>query len=674
MPVIVAFFVRQFVIIGVQLGIFAAIDRFLTPMINEVLQAIVVAFGVNEEVAEDILTNEILTLVESLGLTVALSKARIPLLIADKLKFTTRGFRKRRLPTKAQLAVQNATKGKPVSKIIRPEDLSSIEAATAKAQGILPSRVRAVLQDITTVVGGPLLTLFVVAQFIDFAAWTSSAYKGTFRAIFAIVGLKPDEKMSSSRALSSDVWKKVLATYELNGAVGINDPYKLQTVTFTEKNLIDLVDKVAANLLLETGTAPTKAVLGNTQALIVFKDIKATPPQVTGGSPSVGGAPASSTRVFTGALNGGKLTDSTGFTPRPSDLIQSMGELEDSLRNNLSVLLPTLLGRFVYETKVVSSVLTRDGFKQRGAARQIQVGTNSDGTPKLKTVVNKFAVADIFLLRKSGSRTKVESITLGPTDAIKFNPKTQDLGRLDLFVKENIYTTTLDDVSEVVKEGVTTTISVVEEKPKVVPVVLPIAPDDTILINGTPLGIPGEGSVFIPLRPEGIAPVVYIRRGKIIHIFNLQEPGQASLAEQGVHISHGTQYWTEGIKLFKEATDLDYYTLPQRNIADVEQGIRQQKYEYKSAKGFDRFRELAQGGADVTTATSGPTPAQKADICRASNLFGYYGARGEQLPKIEVRSILYEQFELGPRHFYTATAEQNIALLAKLKAQEGCAT
>ena len=672
MPLIVSFFVRQLIIIGVQLGIFAAIDRFVTPLLNGAIQAIVTTFGVNEDVASDILANEVLTLAESLGLTVLLSRARIPLVIADKLKFTTRGFRKRRLPTKTQLEVTKLTKNKPVSKTVRPEDFATVEAAAAKAQGILPARVRAVLQDITAVVGGPLLTLFVVAQFIDFAAWNSSAYQNTFKGVFAIIGLKPDEPLPRSQVLSSEVWKKVKATYENAGAVGINDPYKLQTVLFTEKNLIDLVDQVAANLLLEAGSAPTKAVIGNTQALIIFKE---TTPKISvsrASDQNVITPPATTNKVFLGAVGGGKLTGSTEFTPRPDDLIQNMGELEAALRNNLTAFLPSLIGRFVYETKVVSSVITKDGFKQRGEARQIQVGTNSDGSPKLKTVVNKFAVADIYLFRKSGSRSKVETIVLGPTDAVNFNPKSSDLGRLDLNVKENIYTTTLDDVGEVSKSGVSTPLEVPEKKEIIDPVQLPKAPDEQILLNREPFAIPGNGAVFIPLRPRGIAPIVYVRRGKIIHTFTLQNPGADSLKLKGVVITNAGQNWDEGIRLFNEATGLDYYSLRQWNIADVDQGKRHGEYDYKQETDIDRFRELVEGGAAAATASGERTQAQQANVCRAGTLFAYYGARGEDLPSVEVRSILYEQFELGPRHYYTGTAEQNIRLLAKLKAQEGC--
>jgi len=674
MPVIVRFFVRQLVIIGVQLGIFAAIDKFVTPLLNDAIQAIVTAFGVDEDTAGDILANEVLTLAESLGITVLLSKARLPLLIADKLKFATRGFKKRRLPTKAQLKVQNATKNKPVSKVIRAEDLATIEAAAAKAQGILPQRVRVVLDDIAKVIGGPLLILFVTANFIDFAAWNSSAYQNTFKGVFAIIGLKPDAQLPSSRTLSSDVWKKIKAVYENSGAVGINDPYKLQTVLFTEQNLIDLVDKVAANLLLETGSASTKAVLGNTQLLIVFKDTTTTPTRVTTTTTTSTSAPSTPTKVFVGAVGGGKLTSSTEFVQRPSDLIQDMGDLESSLRNNLAVLLPSLLGRFVYETKVVSSVLTKDGFKQTGTARQIQVGTNSDGSPKLKTVVNKFAVADIYLVRKSGSRSKVERITLGPTDAVKFNPRSDELGRLDLDVSKNIYTTTLDDVSEVSKDGVSTVITPPETEFKVDPIQLPVAPDDSTDVNGKPFPLPGEGAVFIPLRPRGIEPIVYLRRGNLIHVWSLNAIGSQSLQAQSIKVTNGQQNFDEGIRLFEESTGLKYYDIPQRNIADVEIGRRKDIYQFRGETNLDLFRDLVQGGTAVATATGERTVAQQKEVCKANNLFEYYQARGESLPTVEVRSIIYEQFELGPRHFYSGSAEQNVRLLAALKLREGCKT
>ena len=111
MPTIVAFFVRQLLIIGVQLGIFALLEKYVVPLLNKAIAAIIEKFGVSENDAHDILANEIITTAEALGLTVLLSKAKLPLAIAEKLGFTSKGFKIRSLkaPTAAKIPTTSDT-------------------------------------------------------------------------------------------------------------------------------------------------------------------------------------------------------------------------------------------------------------------------------------------------------------------------------------------------------------------------------------------------------------------------------------------------------------------------------------------------------------------------------------------------------------------------------------
>ena len=62
------------------------------------------------------------------------------------------------------------------------------------------------------------------------------------------------------------MWDRYYATTKQLGVVGINDPYKNQTVLSTRQNLINLIDKVAANILADGGQANLKNVLGISQA------------------------------------------------------------------------------------------------------------------------------------------------------------------------------------------------------------------------------------------------------------------------------------------------------------------------------------------------------------------------------------------------------------------------
>ena len=398
MPVVVAFFVRQLIVIGVQLGIFAAIDKFVTPLLNKASADIVTTFGVDEKDAQDILANEVITTAESLGLTVALSKARLPLAIAEKLGFTSKGFSKRPLTASTKQKTQGKTTTSVKSPGISTAEVQTVATEIAQSRGISFAKVNEVVTFILKIASFPFVVIFTLAQVIDFGNWNSGAYQTTWQKIIAVVtfgALVPDPQIPKSQILSTEVWNKVYNTYQEQGAVGINDPYKNQTLLFSRGHLIDLVDQIASALLLETGQAGAKAVFAAATALVTFKK----PEGVVGITP-VAQNPAfiASPRVFTGLISQGVLGAPLAFTARPDDLIESVGELNAAAQNNLAPFLVSLPGRVIHEIKVVPSITTKDGFTQRGTAKQIISGYYKTGTPKYRTVVNKFAVMNLYIL------------------------------------------------------------------------------------------------------------------------------------------------------------------------------------------------------------------------------------------------------------------------------------
>lgn len=69
------------------------------------------------------------------------------------------------------------------------------------------------------------------------------------------------------------------------------------------------------------------------------------------------------------------------------------------------------------------------------------------------------------------------------------------------------------------------------------------------------------------------------------------------------------------------------------------------------------------------TAVSSPVPVATKPGSSATTLYEWYTAQGLSLPSVSERSAVYESLGLGPKSYYTGTAEQNVRLLAALKAK-----
>lgn len=457
MPEVLAILARYLVIALVQSAIFVAIEAVLNPLIDKIKESIKSTFGLSDNDALTYIANFILDTIELAGLTVVSLKTKLPVKVADKLGFTARNFTRGALPAKVTTgpnsppAIAKAVAG---SAVVTADTVAQGVAAT---KGISFESVKSVITTIATVVGIPVGTLYMVAQFIDYAAWNGSAFQGTFQKIFAVFGLQPDAPIPKANTVSDDVWTRVYNTYRDLGAYAISDPFKQQSVLFSKQNLIDLVDKVGAQLNLETGGAPAKAVIAATHSLVLLAANGGTGGTLTGATASTGGSTtttAGSTattgaKVLTGIVSQGVLSQGLTFTPRPDDLIESVQELQVAAQNNLASWLAALPSRIVYEVKIVTSVITADGFKQTGTTQQIPNGTYSNGTQKYKTVTNKFAILVIYALTDKGARSKLAQITLGPTNSAKLLVSQGDLNSLAIALPDLVTDVKLADVSNV---------------------------------------------------------------------------------------------------------------------------------------------------------------------------------------------------------------------------------
>lgn len=465
----VALTIRVLIQAVVQFGIFMGLDAILSPLIDKAKAAIAEHYDMTPEEAEDTLANEFIDALAFIGITAISIKTKLPTRAAEKLGFTSKGYYKRqisgKLPTGAGATVAKTVSAKVSTAVLtQTEAVSAIGIAktTVKGAGVALGFLEKRLNTI-------FLAFLVVGGWIDFGNWETGAYAQTMQKVISFVTfglLQPDEDWRKSKVSSEDVFGKVFNSYTLSGAIGIRDPFKQQTVLFTRDNMLDLVDQVGAGLLLTTGSASTKNILTATTAMIIFSpDAGANIPNYTTQSSSTNtvATPAITTgsKVFTGIISSGVLGTSPTFTARPDDLIESIAELEEAASNNLSAYLATVLSKIVYEVKIVSSIITKDGFKQTGISQQVQSGTYANGTPKYKTVTNKFATLNLYAVTDKGSRAKLTTVVLGPTNTAKLILGNNDIQAIQTKLPSLVTTTKISDIQAVeTSEGIVSTPSV----------------------------------------------------------------------------------------------------------------------------------------------------------------------------------------------------------------------
>ncbi len=554
MPIIVAFLIRQIIIIGTQIAIFEILDNYVIPLINKGIAAIVEAFGVSEETATDILSNEILRYGESILGAAFLAKLRLPTKIADKLGFTTKGYKVRKLPAEVEAKVS----GKTIAVVKTAEEINAGIKASAEVlatQKKVPfATAYKIYNEIFKILGLTVATTLAVANVVDFGAWDSSSYQGFFQNLLSKFGIEKDKDVSHPKSISVDMFNKLFTALKAEGITEFTDPYDLKVYPLTRDNLINTSDKVAGQINFEKGatsfkdliavfativrkgktvsTAPvTQTVLvgqstgaqtlssyyasigqnlpsiaerakqyenlglgqasyytgtaeQNTRLLNALKgnlgqnqkgvyqleksdvpggtELIYYPPGMTpnpalrvdtqssaGKITNAPVVPPPPTQVFMGVVASGTLSNQVTFTERPNDIIESIDELESAARNNLSAFLMALPNRISYELKIVTSVVTAGGFRQTGTTSRYITGYDSKGVAKYKSVTNKFATLQIFVLSDKGTRTKLGDIILGPTDASRLAPTQTDLRQLEALIQGTVISKNVDDINAI---------------------------------------------------------------------------------------------------------------------------------------------------------------------------------------------------------------------------------
>jgi len=630
MPVIIAVAIRYVIMAAVQLGIWWALENFGIPLLNKAVEAIMQQFGVSEETAKDIMANKIVVAFESVGIFAVTLRTKLPIKVAEYLGFTSKGYGLRKITTvagvKAEAEVAKIVVQKTGGAVISAaEAVTAVEAAKISKLGFKPA-----YDIILKLVGVTFMGFMVVGNWIDFGNWNNGAYQKSMQKFISWItfgALVPDVDYRKSLTVSDAIFTKIFNTFKLGGAVGIQDPFKGVEVPFTRDNLLDLTDKVGSTLLLTDGTASAKKVLGAVLPMIIFiegadidkvlADAEATPAKT---NTTVSVAPI--TKVFTGIVSQGVVGEGLVFTARPDDMIESAEELRSAAANNLAPFLNTLLGKIVYEVKVVSSVISKDGFKQTGTTQRIQTGTYKNGTPKYKSVTNKFATLVVYALTDKGSRAKLTTIVLGPTDSAKLTIGQNDLQALQNALPALVTTTDIKDIT-----GISTTAPVAVSNPQ----------QATPTPVSTPASAPvASGSYYITFTFNG---VTYQRGG--FETYDLAR-GQTS-------------------DIYAKYNPAVSIVIPWK----VQQGNPNIQQDPKWG--------VASAPATVPVVTPASSSSAKAGA-NASTLYEWYQAQGQALPSVAARAQIYAGFGLGQASYYTGTSEQNTKLLAALKGSPNAST
>lgn len=307
MGAVIALAIRALIQFAITMGLVELATRFVLPLINRAIEMAVNIFKVGEEEAIDIVANEYLIAAEQLVIGAVVLRAKTPTKIAERLGFTSKGWNKRTLKPATQAKVSASKKEIKLPTTITPQSAGEVLTAVAESRGFLNQKAKDLITILSVGVGLPTGVAFTAAQFIDFGSWESGAYTTQFQKILSTFGLEPDKAMPNSRVLSKDMWSKVLNVYRLDGATHINNPYTGITATFSVENLIELVDKVATNIVMEGGKPTFKNVIAGTTAFIVRGQRPAAPSGVsTPSTPSVfvpAKLPARTKTIFKPATN-----------------------------------------------------------------------------------------------------------------------------------------------------------------------------------------------------------------------------------------------------------------------------------------------------------------------------------------------------------------------------------
>lgn len=411
-----------------------AVQEVVDGTFGKLVDAIRDEHGLTTDEAQDIFSNILIDLAINSVTIGGVLRTKLAVRTAERLGFTSKGFSKRALSPKAAEAVKK------------------MDGPWEKFKST------SLLKKILTVAAIPGSFVWLAKALADIVEPGIYQTKQT-NALYRKLGI-PFQYPETATGLSpgnmdSTRFNDYARSLEVAGIKGINNPVAQQTQFYSREALADVIDYVYGQEILKGTKLNDYRSLIPLIAPYLIGATSTPSPSFTPPKPSTSNISTPTTKVFTGVVSQGTVGAGLIFTPRPDDIIESLGELQEAINNNVAPYLAALLSKVTYEVRVVSSVIV-NGIKQIGQAHQIVSGHYANGSPKYKTVVNKFAVVDLYLVKDSDSRTKLTSIVLGPTDAIRFQPGKETLLGLSQVVSKNLITTNTNDIDIIVSDTPTT--------------------------------------------------------------------------------------------------------------------------------------------------------------------------------------------------------------------------
>lgn len=396
---------RPLVIWLVQVGVTGLIYTLVDQLLNKLQDVIRDYYQIDDNSAGAVFVNIILDAAAFAGIGAAVVAKKIPLNVAKRMGLDA--------SAPSRKAVSSAAAAKIGAK--------DVAAAGKGAKDYLDTALK--------VLGLPAAFIWLVsavANIVEPGIYKPEQTNAVYKSLGIPYQYPTGSGAGTPGGFDSGEFTDYFRALETAGAKTISNPCKAQNVLFTRDELSALVDCIYG-AEAAAGRPTTAAKLKPKLAQYIRLANGTTVPDSIGASSSTssasgsvsGGTSYTGAKVYTGIVSQGVVGQGLSFTPRPDDLIESQAELQAAAQNNLSAYLAALPGRVVYEVKVVSSVISKDGFKQVGQTQRVQSGTNTDGSPRYKTVTNKFAVLVVYALTDKGTRTKLTQITLGPTNSAK---------------------------------------------------------------------------------------------------------------------------------------------------------------------------------------------------------------------------------------------------------------
>lgn len=478
-PILYAF-LRQVVMAVASGAIVTGAQELFEGTFKELVYEIRDTENITEQEAKDVVAGILLDFAVNSAAIMAVLKTGAGVKLAEWLGLTSRKFGKAALTPAAETAATKiaADGGKGMAKRL----MGKIVKILGKGTGVfwLFAALTQIIEPLWYQPGQIQRVLQSVGIDVDVPGAAGTQAPGPFSA--------------DSSVTFSDFAKSI----EAAGVKGIQNPGAYQSQLYSRENLANLVNYVYGQNLLQGKNLKVADLLPLLSPYLVGASSSTTLPSPTTSVTTTPSIP----KVYTGIVSQGVIGKGLAFTPRPDDLIESIEELRQAAANNLAPFLETVLGKIIYEVKIVSSIITKDGFKQTGTVQQIRSGTTATGAPKYKTVVNKFATLNLYVMTDKGVRSKISTIVLGPTNSAKLTVGINDIREVETSLPSLV---TTNDINEI--KGIETAQSVTVSTPQ--------------SAGGTPVPDLGTGSVVTPASPVSTpAPVAAVPGNNALTLFD----------------------------------------------------------------------------------------------------------------------------------------------------------